>query len=157
MTYRTAMLTLMTAAALAMPVVASAKDKGHGNGAHAAAGCPPGLAKKSPACVPPGLAKKAPVYNDGHYHAGDRDRVIIRDGQHYDDGRVVIYNDRYDNVYHYRIGDRVTGDYVVIQQPQAYGLDPNGLYYRVDNGIYQVNRETQEILAIIGLASRILN
>lgn len=155
-------VSLMTAAAIALPAAAPAKDKGHGS--HAAA-CPPGLAKKSPACVPPGLAKKAPVY-ENHYrrHSGDDDRVIIyNDGsRHYDsryrdDGRVVIYNDRYDSIYRYRIGDRVTGNYVLIPQPQTYGLDPSGTYYRVDNGIDQVNSDTQEILAIIGLASRILN
>lgn len=159
MTCRTMILSLMTAAAVALPVAAPAKDKGHGNdnAGHAAAGCPPGLAKKSPACVPPGLAKKAPAYDGGHVHRDDR--VVIHDGHtHLDsDGRVVIYNDRYDSVYHYRIGDRVDGDYVVVRDPQLYGLDPDGLYYRVDNGVYQVDRETQEILAIIGLASRILN
>lgn len=49
-----------------------AKGKGHGNHAgqtmagpfgYAGANCPPGLAKKSPACIPPGQAKK--MFNVG--------------------------------------------------------------------------------------------
>ena len=39
------------------------------------AGCPPGLAKKSPSCVPPGLARKTeaePVYSGYRYDLGDR-------------------------------------------------------------------------------------
>lgn len=66
------LLLLVGAAALASAAPAFAKPgKGQGN-AHAnhhahgvngpvgygAGGCPPGLAKKSPACIPPGQAKK---------------------------------------------------------------------------------------------------
>ncbi len=58
------------AAALALAGPAVAKPgHGHGNGharefgevapfGYGAGGCPPGLAKKSPACIPPGQAKK---------------------------------------------------------------------------------------------------
>lgn len=52
------------ALALSLPGAASA-DSGHKSGkfvtANAAARCPPGLAKKSPACVPPGQARKGLV------------------------------------------------------------------------------------------------
>lgn len=55
------MKSLFVAAALATSLVAvttpATAKPGH---------CPPGLAKKSPACVPPGQAKK------GYYRVGDR-------------------------------------------------------------------------------------
>ena len=138
-------LTLLAAVALALPV--AAKDKTHGQGAvPAAAGCPPGLARKSPACLPPGLAKRP----YGHDDRTDR----RTSGDHYDGFR---YNDRYDNVYRYRIGDRLSGDYILIPAPAQYGLDPNGTYYRADGGVYQVNGDTMEVLAVIGLVSRLLN
>lgn len=40
--------------------------------------CPPGLAKKSPACVPPGLAKNAYRGVDVGDNIRDRDRHLIR-------------------------------------------------------------------------------
>ncbi|WP_245155712.1 hypothetical protein [Paracoccus ravus] len=78
------------ATALMLPVlvagIASADPKWDKKGHHrdhVAAGCPPGLAKKSPACIPPGQAKK---------YAGPRvgqplrigDYVLIRDPRQYD-------------------------------------------------------------------------
>ncbi|OWU81424.1 excinuclease ABC subunit A [Phaeobacter sp. 22II1-1F12B] len=125
---------LCAAVALTLPGAAMANN-GKPNKAHnaqqVASNCPPGLAKKNPPCVPPGQAKKQldPIYE----------------------------NDRYDDHYDYRIGERVNGDYVVIERPQRYGLDPNATYYRVGDGVYQVDRETSEILAVIGLANRLLN
>ncbi|MCB1341235.1 MAG: excinuclease ABC subunit A [Pseudooceanicola sp.] len=123
---------------MALPDIAAAKDKGH-----SAAGCPPGLAKKSPACVPPGLAKKM----DDHVRHDDRD----------DDHDRFRYSDRYDEVYSYRIGDRLRGDYALIPSPDLYGLDRHGTYYRVGDGVYQVDKDTMEVMAVIGLASRLLN
>jgi hypothetical protein len=71
------MLRLFAALALilvAAPTVAENNGKagqaGKLNAGKAAAGCPPGLAKKDPACVPPGLAKKALQqgdYVDGYF------------------------------------------------------------------------------------------
>ncbi|MCG6111872.1 MAG: hypothetical protein MEQ74_06775 [Paracoccus sp.] len=57
-TFTAAALVAVTASA--MPALA---DPGRGNGNHRggpahAQGCPPGLAKKSPACVPPGQARQ---------------------------------------------------------------------------------------------------
>jgi hypothetical protein len=57
------LLLLAGAAALGIAGPAIAKPgHGHGHGQHAhgysLAGCPPGLAKKSPRCIPPGQAKK---------------------------------------------------------------------------------------------------
>ena len=124
---------LCAAVALTLPGIALANN-GKPNKANAqqvASSYPPGLAKKNPPCVPPGQAKKQldPIYE----------------------------NDQYDDHYEYRIGERVDSDYVVIERPQRYGLDPNATYYRVGDGVYQVDRETSEILAVIGLANRLLN
>ncbi|PJE37153.1 excinuclease ABC subunit A [Pseudooceanicola lipolyticus] len=104
-----------------------------------AAGCPPGLAKKGNGCQPPGLAKQP---------QRDRDDNAYQNG--YQDGHV-------DALRGYRIGDRIQRDYVVIERTARHGLDPNGTYYRVNGGVYQVDRQTREILGIIGLAARVLN
>lgn len=74
-------------------------------------GCPPGLAKKSPACVPPGQAKKAYRGIDVGDHIGDRDRHLIR------------YPDRY-GLRPLRDGERY---YVV-----------DGNIFRVDEQTYRV-------------------
>ncbi|WP_240789461.1 excinuclease ABC subunit A [Pseudooceanicola onchidii] len=95
------------------------QPRGHAKAApgHSAA-CPPGLAKKSPACVPPGQAKKMRP----------------------------------------EVGTVISGpDYIVIRDPSRYGLDPIGTYYRHDGYVYRVDRETQEVLALIGAVSAILN
>ena len=62
-----------------------------------AKGCPPGLAKKDPACVPPGLAKKG--LKRGDYYDRDYDRIdyprrydlppIGSAEGYYRDGRIV--------------------------------------------------------------------
>lgn len=51
-----------------LPALADGKGKGHAKG-QAAKACPPGLAKKEPACLPPGQAK---AQDDGPYVLGDR-------------------------------------------------------------------------------------
>ena len=83
--------------------------------------CPPGLAKKDPACVPPGQARKHHRGDDRDYHrVGEvirvRDYTIIRDIDRYG------WDDR-DNWDYYRDGDRA----------------------------YRVDRDTQKILAVINL------
>ena len=122
------------AATLALPIAAQAKNdhgpKGNAHGQHASA-CPPGLAKKDPACVPPGLAKKAYRDSDDH-HA------------HVRVGEVL------DPAY---IGSR----YIVVTDPDRYGLDPRYSYYRIDDNLYRVNQDTREVLALIGAVSAILN
>ncbi|MGR3272246.1 excinuclease ABC subunit A [Thalassococcus profundi] len=108
-------LTLCLSAAAMTPAVAAPN------------GCPPGLAKKSPACVPPGQAKKG-------------------------------YDDRRDEVrYRYGVGDRIDGDYVIIRDPGRWGLNPDYTYYRTGDQIFRVDRETRQVLDIIGLASALLN
>lgn len=70
------------------------------NNAHQ--GCPPGLAKKSPACVPPGQARRDDIrYGRG---IGDRlrvqDYVLVRDLDRYD-------IERRDNWRYYRSDDQL--------------------------------------------------
>ena len=57
---------ILTALALALALPVAAQAQGVGNG-----GCPPGLAKKSPACVPPGQARARAGYDVGDRYDGD--------------------------------------------------------------------------------------
>ncbi|WP_417727464.1 excinuclease ABC subunit A [Roseovarius sp.] len=58
---------------------------------------------------------------------------------------------------YYRIGDRIGDDYIILRNPERYGLDRNETYYRVGDQVYRVNRETREILDLIGAAAAVLN
>ncbi|QHQ34522.1 excinuclease ABC subunit A [Algicella marina] len=89
--------------------------------------CPPGLAKKSPACVPPGQAKK--------WHRDDDDRRHTR----------------------YHRGDRYDDDVIFIRDPERYGLRRGESYIRSGDYVFRVNRETREVLDLIGAVSAILN
>lgn len=106
--------------------------------------CPPGLAKKNPPCVPPGLAGR-----------GGRDDG--RDlGDSYDEGYRDGYRDGL------RVGDRLhDGSYRLIRDPGLYRLDPyrsgDWRYYLVRDLIVQADPETLEVLAVIGLASALLD
>ena len=115
------------------------------------AGCPPGLAKKAVPCTPPGQAKKMIQTHNGD-HVYDRDRHDDRDHE-----RRVYDSDRYDRVYSYRVGDRIRDDYIVLESPGRYGLDPAGTYYRVEDQVFQVDRETRQILGVIGLFQTLVN
>lgn len=126
--------------ALSGPALAEKPAKGHGNGwkhGQAAAPahgthCPPGLAKKNPPCVPPGLAKKSA----GAVVEGDDD------GHHH----------------HYvAVGDYIEGNtWVLISDPLRLGL-MDGSYVRYGDYVYQVRPDTLEVLALVGLAEKILN
>lgn len=91
-------------------------------------GCPPGLAKKSPACIPPGQAKKR--YDNPRYDARD---------------------------HRYRRGEVIRGDYVLIEDPWRHGLDRGKNYVRLGNYVYRIDRQTREVLDLIGAVSAILN
>ncbi len=56
----------------------------------------------------------------------------------------------------YGIGDRIDRDYIRIKRPSRYGLDPNESYYRVGDYVYRVDRETREVLDLIGAVAAIL-
>lgn len=121
-------------------------------GPAAAKDCPPGLAKKSPACVPPGLAKKGVrAHDDDRDH--DRDRYSDRDRDDVyvigDDGRI------------YRIGDRLRReDYVLLRRDDFYRLpplDPGRTYVRVDDQIVEVVAATNLLVRTLGVWSDLLN
>ena len=59
--------------------------------------------------------------------------------------------------YGYKRGDYIRDNYVVIRRPERYGLDPNETYYRVGDQVLRVDRETREVLDLIGAVSAILN
>lgn len=121
-------LILMLAAAVALgttaPVLAGPK------------GCPPGLAKKSPACVPPGHAKKG-----GRDSGNDYERRVTRE----------VVRERY------YITDY---DYMPLRDPGRYSLPPlraGEAYYVAGNQVYRVDSGTKQILDVMGLVSGLLN
>lgn len=139
--YMTAMAVL--ASFVATPVLADpgngkGNGRGHKGGEHrrgevdrhrnvvVVGHCPPGLAKKDPACVPPGQARK---------HHRDRD------------------DDDYGRDYH-RVGEVIrVGDYTIIRDIDRYGWDrrDNWDYYRDGDRAYRVDRNTQKVLAVINV------
>jgi len=50
----------------------------------------------------------------------------------------------------YRRGDRILEDYIWIGDPGHWAPDPYGSYVQAGGYIYQVNRETQKVLRLIG-------
>lgn len=118
-------------------------------------GCPPGLAKKSPACVPPGQAKKQGYVDRDRdrdrYHRDrddddDRSRWLTRgDRVIGPDGRV------------YTVGDRLPGGYIVLTRDEwdRYGrlprLPDGHRYVRIDNEIVEVVEATNTIVRFLGL------
>ncbi|MEQ8897954.1 MAG: excinuclease ABC subunit A [Roseovarius sp.] len=94
----------------------------------AAAAMTPLTAQAGSKGCPPGLAKK---------HNG-----CLPPGQ----AKKIYNNDR-----HYlRSGTRLT-------YPERYGLNPAYTYYRSGGNVYRVDRDTREVLDLIGAVSRILN
>jgi Ni/Co efflux regulator RcnB len=159
------MIRLMTAAlalAVALPMqadMALAKSK------H----CPPGLAKKEPACVPPGQAKKGVTAEEWQ---GRNDDVASRDDDNDDDGYDV--GDRLDRDRWLVLeeGDRVTIDgreYVVVDTDNGTILRAQDDWYRlpdptegtdwvrVGEEVFRVDPETREIIELIELSRLILN
>ncbi len=92
--------------------------------------CPPGLAKKDPACVPPGLAKKMPQ------------------GGKADDDKVY---------YEVRRGEPIPDRYILLENPSQYGLDPNRTYYHLGNQVVRVDPDTRAVLSIIGAIAELSN
>ena len=147
----TRLLTLVLAATLLQAAPALAKSK------H----CPPGLAKKSPACVPPGQAKKGVTSEDWKQQRGQED--VSRDN----------YDDRYDDrgVAILRDGDivRIDGnDYVVIDTRYGPILRRNdelfrlpryddSEYVRIGDALVRVDRDTKNVIDWIRLTHLILS
>ncbi len=57
----------------------------------------------------------------------------------------------------YHRGDKIRGDHVILRNPGRHGLDPNETYYRVGDRVYRVDRETREVLDLIGAAAAVLD
>ncbi|TMV08832.1 hypothetical protein FGK63_06840 [Ruegeria sediminis] len=56
----------------------------------------------------------------------------------------------------YKVGDYITRDYVWINDPDRYGLRRDGYYVRAGDYVYSVNRQTHEVLNLIGAVADIL-
>lgn len=106
-------VTALVIAALSIAPALAEPGKGNGNGdkkhhgaeARQVLACPPGLAKKDPACVPPGQAKKNPVRYGTR--VGDVLRVgdyfVVRDPGRYDLGRRAGWDYYHDDTTIYRV------------------------------------------------------
>lgn len=57
----------------------------------------------------------------------------------------------------YRVGDHIYGGYKPIGNPSRWGLRRNGYYVQAGDYVYEVNRETHEVLNLIGAIADILN
>lgn len=55
----------------------------------------------------------------------------------------------------YRVGDRIPDGWVLVPDPWRYGIRDPGTYWRVGDAIFRVNRETGEVLAILGALAAI--
>ncbi|KIC22609.1 hypothetical protein [Leisingera sp. ANG-Vp] len=53
----------------------------------------------------------------------------------------------------YRRGDHIVEDYIWIGDPGHWAPDPYGSYVQAGGYVYQVNRETQKVLRLIGAAA----
>jgi len=123
--------------AIAVPGAALAKPN-HVNG-HAQ-GTATHLAKAVPgtaATCPPGLAKTDPA--------------CIAPGQAQQQSPELV-----------EVGDVLDGSYygehyILIRDPGRYALEPYGTYYRIGGDVFQVDRETHEVVALIGTVTDILN
>ena len=57
----------------------------------------------------------------------------------------------------YRAGDYIYDGYVRINDPYRYGLKRNGYYVQAGNYVYEIDRQTNEVLNLIGAIADILN
>jgi hypothetical protein len=84
----------------------------------------------SAAGCPPGLAKKnPPCVPPGQARNSNRD---------------------------YRVGERLPDGFILIRTPSRYGLDPRRTYYERGGYVVQVDRETMQILNLVGAISDLL-
>lgn len=57
----------------------------------------------------------------------------------------------------YRRGDHILDDYTFIGKPGGWAPDPYGSYVQAGGYVYQVNRETQKVLRLIGAVADLAN
>jgi Ni/Co efflux regulator RcnB len=138
-----ALAVLLALGIAAMPLSAAAdghKKRGHDDDHRRSsyAGCPPGLAKKSPACVPPGQARKAEHREERH------------DDRHWDRDHHRVYY----------IGERVDDGYHLIRDPRVYGLpypDDGTRYVISDGQLMRVDSGTMKVLNLVRAVNAILD
>ena len=53
-------------------------------------------------------------------------------------------------------GDYIRDGYIVIGSPYRYGLPRNGYYVQAGGYVYEVDRDTQKVLTLIGAVADIL-
>ena len=56
-----------------------------------------------------------------------------------------------------RKGDRLGDDYILIDNPSRYGLEPGYVYYRSNEYVYQLDQQTREVVNVIGAVATLLN
>jgi hypothetical protein len=139
-------------------------------------GCPPGLAKKSPACIPPGLAKQhyigqalPSLYASNYLPLGLRDIYHDSDDYYYRWGDGYVYRvDRGDNLISallpligagYGVGQYFPyynqPSYYVPSYYQSFYPDTPYDYYRYDNGyVYRLDAGTGLVEDVIPLLDR---
>ncbi len=57
----------------------------------------------------------------------------------------------------WRIGDRIDDGYIWVRDPWRYGLRDPGTYWRVGDHFFRVDRETGEILAVLGALAALVD
>ncbi|WP_291732994.1 hypothetical protein [Leisingera sp. F5] len=57
----------------------------------------------------------------------------------------------------YRRGDHILDEYIWIGNPGQWAPDPFGSYVQAGGYVYQVNRETQKVLRLIGAEADLAN
>ncbi len=98
-------------------------------------------------------AKVVLIKNDNHRDTRKTDnRQVSHDRDNVKNGHS---NNGHDNR-RYAKGDKVV-NYVVVEQPHRYGLKRYNRYVQNNGYVYAVDPRTNDVLALIGLASRLLN
>lgn len=57
----------------------------------------------------------------------------------------------------YARGDIIYRDYILIENSRRYNLDPNSTYYSAGGYVFRVDRDTREVLDLLGAVAAILN
>ena len=133
-----------------VPMLAEAQGNGRGNGNGRGDNplhCPPGLAKKDPACVPPGLARQGVTTQD---HLGidddDWEEITAENPELADDDDTPVTNDE----------DVPTGPLTSAEIAEVFDLDPpppGQTYGVVDGQVVALDPEEALILEQVKIVS----
>jgi len=107
-----------------------------------------------PNFTPPLTSSRHSIPPSERGHRTDTKKAIKKhEKQHSDNGRHLAKGH---DKHHHAKGDKLTR-YVVIEQPHRHGLTRYNRYVQDDGYVYAVDPQTNDVLALIGLASRLLN